>query len=259
MGLEDRVALVTGVSRRRGIGFAVADRLLRAGSRAMVHSWTAHDVDQPWGADEGGIEAVLRELGGEGPRLSHVELDLVDADAPARLVAAATDAVGPLNTLVVNHARSSKAGLAELTAQELDTCWAVNARSTLLLVQAFAAIYGPAAGPGRVVLFTSGQHLAPMPGQLPYAVTKGAVHQMTASLSDELVERGISVNCVNPGPTDTGWADTQLMAQMAGQLPRGRWNQPEEAAAVVAWLVGDDAASVTGQVINAEGGFRRWV
>ena len=111
--------------------------------------------------------------------------------------------------------------------------------------------------PGRVVLFTSGQHLGPMASELPYAISKGAIHQMTLSLADALAERGITVNAVNPGPTDTGWATPDLTERVGRSLPRGSWGSPDEAAAVVAWLVSDGAASVTGQVINAEGGFRR--
>jgi 3-oxoacyl-[acyl-carrier protein] reductase len=97
-----------------------------------------------------------------------------------------------------------------------------------------------------------------MAAELPYAVSKGAIHQMTLSLSDALADRGITVNCVNPGPTDTGWATPELAAQVGRALPRGRWNTPDEVAGVVAWLVGDDAATVTGAVVDAEGGFRRW-
>ena len=94
--------------------------------------------------------------------------------------------------------------------------------------------------------------------EVAYALSKGAVQQITATLADELIDRGIRVNCLNPGPTDTGWATEELTAQLTGALPRGRWGSPEEAAAVVAWLTGPDAASVTGQTIDAEGGFRRW-
>jgi 3-oxoacyl-[acyl-carrier protein] reductase len=244
-------ALVTGVSRRTGIGFAVARRLLARGDRVVVQSWAPHDAEQPWGADD--LPAVLAELG-DPP---HVSIDLADPTAPARLVDAARAAVGPLSTLVAAHARSAQGRLAEVTATEVDLCFAVNARGSLLLTQAFAARYEPAAGPGAVVLFTSGQHLGPMSTELPYAISKGAVQQMTLSLADELVEADITVNCVNPGPTDTGWAGPALADVVARSMPRGRWNSPDEAAAVVAWLTGPDARSVTGRTIDAEGGFRR--
>jgi 3-oxoacyl-[acyl-carrier protein] reductase len=244
-------ALVTGVSRRAGIGFAVARRLIDRGDRVVVHSWVPHDAEQPWGSDD--LAAVLAEL--DDP--PHVSADLADPQAPAAVVALARDAVGPLSVLVANHARSATGRLADVTAVELDRCFAVNSRGSVLLTQAFAAQYGPAAGPGRVVLFTSGQHRGPMPGELPYALSKGAIQSITLSLADELADRGITVNCLNPGPTDTGWADAGTRDHVAAAMPGGRWNGPDDAAAVVAWLTGPDAASVTGQTIDAEAGFRR--
>jgi 3-oxoacyl-[acyl-carrier protein] reductase len=89
-------------------------------------------------------------------------------------------------------------------------------------------------------------------------VTKGALQQITATLADALADRDITVNCVNPGPTDTGWASPDQAAFVNRQMPRGRWNSPDEAAAVVALLLSPDAATITGQVVDAEGGFRRW-
>jgi 3-oxoacyl-[acyl-carrier protein] reductase len=243
--------LVTGVSRRAGIGFAIASRLLARGDRVAVHSWAPHDAGQPWGADD--LTAVLTGLG----HPPHLPADLAAPDAPAALITAARGAVGPLSTLVVNHARSSLGRLADVTAAELDLSFAVNARAAVLLTQAFAAQYDPATGPGSVVLFTSGQHRGPMAAELAYALSKGAVQQVTLSLADELADRGITVNCLNPGPTDTGWADPAVDGQVVQAMPRGRWNTPDEAAAVVAWLTGPDAGSVTGQTIDAEGGFRR--
>ncbi|KGH48586.1 3-ketoacyl-ACP reductase [Modestobacter caceresii] len=245
-------ALVTGVGRRSSIGFAVARRLLDRGDRVVVQSWAPHDAEQPWGGDD--LAAVLAELG-DPP---HVTVDLAEPGAPGELVAAARDAVGPLTTLVAAHARSAMGRLAEVTAAEVDLCFAVNARGSLLLTQAFAAQYEPAAGPGAVVLFTSGQHRGPMSRELPYAISKGAIQQMTLSLADELIDADVTVNCLNPGPTDTGWADPAEQDGVGRLMPRGRWNSPAEAAAVVAWLTGPDARSVTGQTIDAEGGFRRW-
>jgi 3-oxoacyl-[acyl-carrier protein] reductase len=251
-----RTALVTGVSRRKGIGFAIARRLLDDGHRVFAHSFHPYDATEPWGADPAGADGVLVELGGEGAQLAHASADLGDPAAPAALVAAAVERFGALDTLVVNHARSQNGLLAEITAEQLDRTWAVNVRASLLLVQAFAAQFR--GEHGRVVLFTSGQHRGPMPDEIPYIATKGALHQLTASLADGLADRGITVNCVNPGPTDTGWAGPELDAFVERHMPRGRWNAPAEAAAVVALLLGPDAATITGQVVDAEGGFRRW-
>ena len=127
----------------------------------------------------------------------------------------------------------------------------------LLLVQAFAAHHDGRPG-GRVVLFTSGQHLGPMPGELAYAASKGALVEVTASLADALADRGITVNTVNPGPTDTGYVDQATRERVATMFPAGRWGTPDDAARLVAWLCTDDAAWITGQVVNSEGGFRRF-
>jgi 3-oxoacyl-[acyl-carrier protein] reductase len=260
--LAGRVAVVTGVSRRVGIGLAVARRLAALGAALFVTSWTAHDREQPWGADPGGMDAVLAELGRGGPsapaagRVEHLEADFQDPEAPERVMAVAVEAFGHVDILVCNHARSSLGGLGQLTAAELDATLAVNTRAVLLLVQAFAAQHDGRAG-GRVVLFTSGQQLGPMPGELAYAASKGALVGVTPSLADTLADRGITVNTINPGPTDTGYADQATRERVARMFPAGRWGAPDDAARLVAWLCGDDAAWVTGQVVNSEGGFRR--
>jgi 3-oxoacyl-[acyl-carrier protein] reductase len=269
--LAGRVALVTGVSRRAGIGHAIARRLLVDGARVLASGWAAHDAEMPWGEDPGGLAALLELAPRE--RLAYQAVDLADPAAAAALVDAVVELFGGLDILVANHARSSIQSLEELSAAELDHCWAVNVRATLLLVQAFAArrarpraaiaaaVPDPpgrgSAAQGRVILFTSGQHLAPMPGELPYAATKGAVHQITASLADALAGDGITVNCINPGPTDTGWASPELHARLAARFPARRWGQPDDVARLVAWLASDEAAWITGQVINSEGGWRR--
>lgn len=254
-----RTTLVTGVSRRRGIGFAIAQRLLRDhGARVFVHSYAAYDATQPWGADPGGITAVLTALGGKDDRLAHAEADLADSSAPEWLVSQAIKRLGALDALVVNHARSQQGTIAELDTNILDLTWAINVRASLLLVRAFAEQYQPHPHGGRIVFFTSGQHRGPAPTEIPYAATKGALHQITATLADALAERDITVNCINPGPTDTGWATPEQESFVTRHMPRGRWNTPVEAANVVALLLSPDAATITGQIIDAEGGFRRF-
>jgi 3-oxoacyl-[acyl-carrier protein] reductase len=256
--LAGRVAMVTGVSRRIGIGMAVARRLAGLGADLFVTSWTAHDRDQPWGADPGGMDAVLAELrSAPGARVEHLEADFLDPEAPDRVLAGAVAAYGHVDVLVCNHARSSDGGLEDITAAELDACFAVNTRAVLLLVQAFAAQHDGRPG-GRVVLFTSGQQLGPMSGELAYATSKAALAGITLSLADTLADQGITVNTVNPGPTDTGYADPPVRARVAGLFPAGRWGTPDDAARLVTWLCTDDAAWITGQVINSEGGFRRF-
>lgn len=251
MNLGGRNALVTGVSRRAGIGYAVARRLREAGAAVFLQGWTPHDEAQPWGAEPGGTEAVAGELD-----VPFAEVDFADAAAPEELVAAAADRLGPLDILVVNHSRSGHGRLAELTAAEIDAFLHENVRAALLLVREFAGRHDDSRPGGRVVLMTSGQHIAPMAGEVAYAVSKGALQQATMTLADELADRAITVNTVNPGPTDTGWG---LADQDPSQrMPSGRWGQPDDAARLIAWLCGDDASWITGQTIDSEGGFRRW-
>ena len=237
---------MTGVSRREGIGWATVQRLANAGATVFTQGWTAHDAGQPWGADEG-FEA--------GGHAGHLDIDLAEPDVPARVVDAAVAAVGPLDVLVANHAASADQNLEQLTAEAIDHTLAVNVRATLLLVQAFAAAH--AGGPGgRVILLTSGQGRGPMARELPYVASKAAVSGLVGSLADHLAPRGITVNAVNPGPTDTGWAPKEIVEQATAAMPRGRWGTPDDAARLIAWLASEDSDWVTGQVIDSDGGFR---
>jgi 3-oxoacyl-[acyl-carrier protein] reductase len=167
---------------------------------------------------------------------------------------AASEQVGPLDILIANHARSAGQSLAELTAEELDRSFAVNSRATLLLVRHFAQQYRGPAG-GRVVLLSSGQYHGAMPAELPYIASKAAVQQLTASLAVTLAPVPITVNCVNPGPNDTGYATGELRRRVEQEMPSGRWGTPRDTARLVAWLCSDEAAWVTGQTIASDGGW----
>ncbi|MEJ3652482.1 SDR family oxidoreductase [Actinomycetes bacterium KLBMP 9759] len=248
-----RVAVVTGVSRRIGIGAAVARRLAGAGVDVFLHHWEPHDVEQPWGADRGGAQVIADELATTGVRVEQLAADFADPDAPAEVIGAAVAAFGHVDVLVANHARSCTQSLEELTADEVDLTYAVNTRATLLLVKEFARKHDDER-PGRVVMMTSGQHRGPMPSELPYIASKGALHQLTSSLAAHLAPRNITVNTVDPGATDTGYADEETIRAVVENAPMGRWGQPDDAARLISWLTGPDAGWVTGQVIVSNGG-----
>jgi 3-oxoacyl-[acyl-carrier protein] reductase len=259
--LRGRAAVVTGVSRRAGIGYATARRLAALGASLFLHHYAPHDRDQPWGDDPGGPEAVIAgvsdALTAPGASVHHLELDLALPGAPAQLIDAAASARGHLDILVCNHARSGGDGpLGALDAGMLDAHWAVNTRSAILLAQAFAARHDGRPG-GRIVFMTSGQDLGPMTGEVAYAASKGALASVTRTLADQLADRAITLNAVNPGPVDTSYAPPEVHQAVRRRFPQQRWGLPDDPARLIAWLATDDAAWITGQVINSEGGFRR--
>lgn len=260
--LRGRTALVTGVSRRAGIGYAIARRLAALGASLFLHHYAPHDRDQPWGADPGGIQAVLDGVTGalaaDGARVHDAEFDLADPGAPSQLIDTAAEQSGHLDILVCNHARSGGDGpLGTLDAAMLDAHWAVNTRSPILLAQAFAARHDGRPG-GRVIFMTSGQDLGPMTGEIAYAASKGALASITRTLADSLASRPITLNTVQPGPVDTGYATPGDHETVRHHFPHGRWGTPDDPARLIAWLATDEAAWITGQVIHTEGGFRRF-
>jgi len=254
--LLGKVALVTGASRRTGIGYAISRRLAAYGASVFVHHFSPHDAAQPWGADEvtAVVDGVRSALAAPDARVADSSADLADPSAPAQLVAAAVAELGGLDILVCNHARSGSDGpLSSMTAAVLDGHWTVNTRASILLAREFAAL----GGPGRVIFMTSGQNIGPMPDEVAYAASKGALWSITATLADELADQGITVNTVNPGPVDTGYAPPDAHAAVAARFPGGSWGAPDDPARLIAWLATDEARWITGQVINSEGGFRR--
>ncbi|NJP52203.1 SDR family oxidoreductase [Streptomyces sp. SBST2-5] len=263
--LRGRTALVTGASRRAGIGHAVARRLAAYGASVYLHHHVPHDAGRPWGADriEEVTASVTEALGDPQARVIAGPGDLADPAVPAELLDRAVEALGGrLDILVANHALSGSDGdLDTVDAAMLDAHWAVDTRSVLLLVQAFArhrATLAPRTPGGRVVMMTSGQDIANgMPGEIAYALQKGALASITRSLATTLAGQAVTVNTVNPGPVDTDYMTGEAYEAIAAMFPAGRWGMPDDPARLIAWLATDEADWITGQVISSEGGFRR--
>ncbi|MFC6064202.1 SDR family oxidoreductase [Streptomyces ochraceiscleroticus] len=260
--LRGRTALVTGASRRGGIGYAVARRLAAYGASVYLHHHVPHDARQPWGADPGGPEAVaagVREAAVPGAVVAHGPADLADLEAPARLLRTAADALAArLDILVANHALSGGDGdLDTIDAAMLDAHWAIDTRSVILLAQAYARHRAPGQPGGRIVMMTSGQDQGGgMPEEVAYGLAKGALASATRTLATTLAPLGVTVNTVNPGPVDTGYAVGELREWVARRFPGGAWGVPDDPARLIAWLATDEAAWITGEVINSEGGFQ---
>jgi 3-oxoacyl-[acyl-carrier protein] reductase len=231
------VALVTGVSRRRGIAAAVAARLRVDGFTVVTAGWTPYDTEHHSGISE----QVATDL----------QFDLADPDSPAQLLRAAEAQAGVISALVLAHAYDAGLGLFAVTGESIDQHMAVNVRSFLLLMRAFAERLRDTGNPGRIVLFSSGP---PQNGSIAYGASKGAIEWMTYSAATELGPLGINVNAINPGPNQTGWMSPEVERAAATRTPLRRAGQPEDAAALVSFLLSPDAAFVNGQLITADGG-----
>ncbi len=270
--LAGRTALVTGVSRRRGIGFAVACELARLGASVFTHHFAPHDAEQPWGGDDlAAVADGVRTHLTPGARHGDAAADLADPAQADALVARAAELTGDLDILVCNHARSGSDGpLLAMDAGSLDAHWATNARSTILLTAAFARRLAPApsgapASPEdapKVVWLTSGQMHGAMRGEVAYATSKAALAGVTATVAGELLDQGVILNTVNPGPVNTGYLDAgtadrplEVLEQVAAAMPLGRFGQPQDPARLIGWLVQPAGSWVVGQVLTSDGGF----
>src|SRR5215217_5464358 len=254
--LRGRVALVTGVGRRRGIGSAVCLTLASRGTDVVLSYWRAYDREMHWASDEDEPEALLRRLRAAGVRAEGIEMDLSRSDSARLLLDATEERLGRPSILVNTAAYSTRDGFETLDADAIDAHYAVNVRAMALLSVGFARRY-PGGPGGWIVNFSSGQSIGPMPEELAYAASKGAIEAFTRTLASEVGHKGITVNAINPGPTDTGWISEELAQELLPKFPLGRIGQPEDAARLVAFLASDEAAWITGQIINSEGGFFR--
>jgi len=251
--LHGRIAIVTGASRRTGIGAAICRELASHGADIFFTHWRAFDRTQQY-EDENGPTILQDELRGMGVRCENLEIDLSNVDAPMHILDETEARLGQPSILVNNAAYSTRDGYEALNAETLDAHYAVNMRGTMLLSVGFARRFSKKTG-GRIINLTSGQSLGPMPGELAYIATKGAIEAFTITLSAEVAARGITVNAVDPGPTDTGWMTEEIKRELLPHFPSGRLGQPEDVARLAAFLASDAAEWITGQVIHSRGGF----
>ncbi len=252
-GLAGKVALITGVSRQIGIGAQVALELARAGCNIYTTWFSAYD-SLVYGKDSSNeAQVVLEAVRHLGVKASGMQADLGNPQTPAQLFDDAEQALGPVDILINNAAYSLNADIYTLTADLMDSHYAVNLRGTVLMCAEFARRYNRRPG-GRIINLTSGQSLGPMPAEIPYITTKGAIEALTTSLSPMLMRQGITVNAVDPGATDTGWMSPDLNAQLIAASPSGRVGVPLDAAHLILFLASSQAGWITGQVIHSRGG-----
>ena len=251
--LAGKVALVTGVSRKAGIGAAIAQAFAEAGVNVGTTYYRPYDELMPWGSNPGEADDIVKELKAKGVRAEGIEADLSEPETPARLFDGIYSSFGFVDILVNNAVCDMEADVYSLSASLIDKHYAVNVRAPLLLCAEFAKRHDGRSG-GRIINLSSGQGVTPMPNNLPYAASKGAVEALTLSLSASLAGKGITVNAIDPGPTDTGWLSDELRTELLKRAPFGRIGTAADAGKLALYLASAEAQWVTGQVIRSRGG-----
>lgn len=249
------IAIVTGASRSKAIGAATCLALAKMGADVFFTHWSPYDHMVDLGGDEAAPAYFQEQVQALGVRCSHMKADLSALDTPRRILDTVERELGPASILVNNATHDAvDAPFDQLDAATLDAYYAVNMRGTMLLTVEFARRFTLGTG-GRIINLTSGQGRGPMPGKLAYVSTKGAIEAFTTTLAAEVATLGITVNAVDPGPTDTGWMTDEIKEYLLPRFPMGRIGQPEDAARLIAFLASEDAQWVTGQIIRSTGGF----
>ncbi len=239
--MTDKVALVLGGAK--GIGLAIAERLAAEGAQVFLTGRHAEEV-----------EAAARKVG-RGARGI-----VADAGVPGDVSAAietVRDAHGRIDALVVNAGISEPALLSDETPEHFERNFLVNVRSSVLALQAAVGLMGAGSS---VVLVGSAVDAAGVPSYGTYSATKAALRSYARTWTAELAPRGMRVNVVSPGPTDTAMFATvsdDVRASLIAHIPLGRLARPGEVAAAALFLLSDEASFITGVELCVDGGMRQ--
>jgi len=244
--LGGKKILITGVSRPLGIGATLAKRFAGAGAAIAIHGFSEYDLTAGCNnsASPNGTENVAKLLADSGLDVVVITpSDFAERGTAAKVIEEAAEKLDGLDGLVLNHCYSTYSEIGEWTEENLDVHFSVNIRACMLMIQAFAKQVNTT-NENAITLFTSGQNNGPMTNEIPYCVSKAAISNLCRQSAALLGEKNIRVNCINPGPNDTGYypGDTS------------RWCTPNDAADLALFLHSDYAKCITGQIIASDKG-----
>ena len=240
--MTDRCILVTGASR--GIGRAIALRLARDGFDIAVHCRSRRDL----------AEAVVAEVEALGRNARVLEFDVADRAGCATAIDTDIAAHGAYHGVVCNAGIARDNAFPAMTGDEWDSVIHTNLDGFYNVLQPCVMPMVRRRKPGRIVTLSSVSGIAGNRGQTNYSAAKAGIIGATKALALELAKREITVNCVAPGLVDTDMLPPEVVDEAMKMIPLRRVGRPEEVAAAVSYLVSDDAAYVTRQVISVNGG-----
>jgi len=245
LDLSGRVALVTGAAR--GLGFAIARGLARAGALTVLN-----------GRDAGALAGARGTIEGEGGRADVAVFDVTDRDAVRSAIAGLEARHGAVDVLVNNAGIQRRHPVTEFPLEDWDAIIATNLTAPFLVSQ--AALPGmKARGRGVIINIASLMSELGRPTIVPYTAAKGGVRQLTRGLATELGPAGIRVNAIAPGyfVTEMNRAlidNKEFDTWVRGRTPMRRWGDPDELAGIAVFLASDAASYITGQTIFVDGG-----
>jgi 3-oxoacyl-[acyl-carrier protein] reductase len=249
--LEGEVVVITGVGRKEGIGYAIAERLGSMGARIFATYFKAYDRELGLKGSEESVHQLEEALKASGIEVHFFETDLREAGAAARIFDEVEQIFGGADILINNACVSTRQGFLEITPEILEDHYLVNHKAPLFLSQEFVRRFKKETG-GKIVNMTSGQSISMMSEELPYTTTKASLEMMTIQLAHELRERGITINAVDPGPTDTGWITDEIRTTMMSDPRGGVIRTPKDVADAVTTFIAGEREAQSGMVLHLQ-------